>query len=300
MTAVATQVQFFKAIIQYGVMGVLETMPNITLNVPENYAIPPMIGNYCQLNFGQGFINPSLEVDLVFRDTSTGLMAASGSLASPGGLFDYLLLRTNDAAYDTLSIGDITVQPSGVSDGFVLKNAKVGAVSLSCSKGGEIQCHVSFMGAAVITQSTALTFTGWSTANILRFKNVNFTSPLDNQVWEFGFSYSNNLAPDMSLNGSEFPASQLGGMPTASFNANMQINSRNYAPNNGTFPAPTTPTALGFTIVGTTRTLTFNAPNPINNVGRSRSIQAPRIMQAYNATLLGATSFGLPCSIVVA
>lgn len=300
MTAVAKQVQYFKGITNFGVLGILPIMPGISLKIPENYAIPPIIGNYCQLNFGQGFISPSLECDFVFRDVANELMTPSGSLGSPSGLFDFLQLRTNDAAYDCLSIGDITIQPSGLSDGFVLQSAKLGAVSISCSKGGEIQIHASFMGAAVIPQTTLLTFTGWSTANIMRFKNVNFAAPADNQIWEFGLSYSNDLSPDMSLNNSEFPANQLGGLPTASFNASMQINSRLNVPDNGTFPAPANPAALSFQIVGTYRTLTFNAPNPINNVKRNRTISAPRVMQPYNAILLGSSSFDRPCTFVIA
>lgn len=300
MTAVATQSQFFKGIVSYGALGVIPTLAGVTLNVPENYAIPPIIGNYVQFSFGQGFINPSLEVDFVFRDVAGELMTpTSGNFTAPTSFFDYAHLRSNDSAYDLASIGNITIQPTGTADAFVMTGAKISAYSMSCSKGGEISLHVSFVGTGLATLSTALVATAWSNANVLRFKNVNFASPMDNQVWEFGYSYSNNVSPDMCLNGSEFPAAQNGGMPTANFNMSTQIKTVN-RPDNGTFPVPGSLATISFTIAGTYATLTMLGPNPINNVKRNRTIQAPRIMQAYAATLLGGTGFGLPATVVIA
>ena len=301
MTTTAAQRQFYKGVITFGALGNIPCLPGVSLSVPENYAIPPIIGNYWQWNFGQGFINPTLDVSFVFRDVATELMTpTSGSVSAPTSFFDYAHQRSNDGAHDVPTIGNITIQPSGIADALVLQNAKIASYQMSCSKGGEIVIHASFVGTGIATIGSPLTFTGWSNANIMRFKNVTFASPMDNQVWEFGYNFSNNMTPNMALNGSEFPADQNAGMQTASFNMSTQIATVN-RPDNGTFPVPGSLTPLSFIIAGTTKTLTFNAPNPINNSKRSRQIAAGRVMQASQYTLLGGDGISSPpVSIVIA
>ena len=300
MTTTAAQRQFYKGIVSYGALGVLPTLPGVSLNVNENYAIPPIIGNYWQWNFGQGFINPTLETSFVFRDVSTELMTPSSTGTTPANFFDYAHMRSNDGAHDVASIGNITIQPSGTGDALVLMNAKIASYQMSCSKGGEIVIRASFVGTGVTTLGTALTFAGWSNANILRFKNVSFASPLDNQVWEWGYNFSNNMTPCMALNGSEFPADQNAGMQTASMNISTQIATTN-RPDNGTFPVPGTLAPIVVIIAGTTKTLTATFPNPINNTKRNRQIASGRVMQASQYTLLGGDGISSsPANIVIA
>lgn len=286
MPAVVPQSAFYKSIIQLGTLGTIPVLPGITLNVNENYAVPPIIGNYWQYSFGQGFINPTLECSLVFRDVAGEVMTQA--------FWDAVLARSNDFSHDTPSIGDITFQdPDG--SGFILRNAKFASVSLSCSKGAEISLNCSFAGTNVDPITTPLAFAGWSNANIMRFKNVDFGGSLQAQVWEWGLSFSNNLTPNMALNGSEFPADQNAGMMTASFNMSTQIRTAN-RPDNGVFPAPAFAALqpIQIIIAGTTKTLTFFMQNPVNNTKRMRQIAAGRVMQPSSYALLGGSSTGSP------
>lgn len=300
MTAVARQMQWYRAIIHFGAtLGYLPVLPGISLNVNENFAVPPIMSNYWSFSVGQGFINPTLNCSIVFRDSATELLKPSGAAGSPANFWDFAHMRSNDGAHDAYTLGDITIQqPDG--SGFILRNAKIADYSLSCSKaGGDINVSASFVGTSVDPLGTPLVFPGWSNANVVRFKNVQFAPPLDNQVFEFGCSYSNQMSPNMALNGSEFPAEQNAGMQSANFNMSTQIGTQN-RPDNGTFPPPATLATIQFSIAGSAHTGVWTAANPINNTRRSRNFSPPRLMQQSQYILLGGDSETLPpLSVVV-
>ena len=284
MTAIPGQLQFYKNFVV--VNGVtLPALPGVSLSLPENYSIPPILGSYWQLTVGQGFINPSVDVSFVIRDVAGEVMSQ--------GFWDMFHARTNDYSHDTTDIGDLVIWMADGTSGFILKNSKADSYSLSVSKGASISLNCHFVGSHVVPATVAPTFAGWSRANELRFNSIAFASPLDSQVFEAGLTYSNNHTPNMALDGTEFPAAQNAGMMTASMNISTQITTAN-RPDNGTFPSPSVLTPIQFQIVGSTKTATFLMPNPINNTKRSRQINTGRVMQGSNYILLGGNGITSP------
>lgn len=290
------QTQWYRSAIVFGYLGVLPTYPGAMLECPENFAIPPLMGNYWAVNYGPGLKQPFLTCQFAIRDTSADDILAGtvgGNYNSPAGLLDYLFSRSNDCAHNTPSLG--TMEFWDCRSRVVMENAKADAFQLSGSKGSDMLLSVRFCGTSCdmdTTTPTGLTgFTGWHDANILRFPSVNFTDEFEDIVWSFNMSYTNSHNPDLSLEGSEFPSSCDAGQKVASMALVVQAadglsNSQNGPVANGG--------DINLQISGTGRSLTLTMPNVLNTTPRNRSIAIPRTMRAYQYYCLGGDGTTIP------
>lgn len=276
----APQTQFYKSLLVIGTR-VYPALPGCRMSMPLNYDVPPIIGNYWQWNYGPGLVSPTVEVQLVMRDTANECFDLS--------FFQMFLTRSNDAAHDTAVIsGGITFWNG--RRGFTLNGAKADSFSIGSGANQSVTLSCRFVGTSLTPVSTAPAFTGFSNATELRFPNVSFAEPFANAVWNFNMSFANNHNPDLSMNGTAFATAMNAGMQTAGFSCLMQAyhTPATLGIANGTYPAPATPTPIAVSITCTTGTRVFTLANPIINNPNDLMAQAPRNMNEYSFICLGA------------
>lgn len=275
------QTQFYKAGLKIGAVT-YPALPGMRISVPKNFAVPPIIGNYWQLNYVEGMRQPMVECNLVARDVA-------GEVAS-AALFDLFHTRTADVAHDTVPI------PGGISfwdgtSGWLLNGAKADSYTISASKGEDIAISMRFVGTTIAALGAAIN-PGWSSNPPLRFQNLVFGNQLADIPWMFSLSFSNNHHPDMSLNGSVFPAACNAGMMTAGLNVRVQA--QDVVPNGG-------PTSIAIIGHGTSQDtpngatyLTFTLPNIALSTPDDKQVEVPRVMRAYQYICLGGDSQATP------
>lgn len=280
------QTPFYAAVLLFGNTAI-PVLPGAQLTCPENWDVPPIVGNRWHFNYGDGFLQPTLDVSYVIRDKAGEALSST--------LLNYFLTRTNDVAHDTLPITNGVTLWDGRA-GFRLVGAKADSFSISCAKGQPIQFSARFVGFGDMVELTsAPAFTPWDATRVLRFNAINFNGNLAAKVWRFGLSFSNNHAMDMSLNGSRFAVNCNAGMMTAGLQLSMQGEAAGNIPPSG---EPVEFTVTGGTNGGS-RLLTATANNPLLMNGRNRAVTAPRIMRDYSFDLLGGTSTTVPPLSVV-
>jgi hypothetical protein len=265
--------QFYKSVLLIGSTPI-PAYPGATLRCDKNWAIPPIIGNYWQWNYGIGFRQPVVDINLVVRDKAGEALSAS--------FLNMFTTRSADAAHDTTAITG-GIQYWDGRTGFTMNGAKADSFSISCAKGEDIQMSVRFVGTTITALGSAPVVSAWDNTQILRFKGVNLGSAMTDKIWRFGLSFSNNHSPDMSLNGSEFPAAQNAGMMTVGFNCRAQ------AADAAAIEAldASGPFAQTVVITGSTKTCTFTLNGLLANNPSDRVITVPRNMRDYVWSCLG-------------
>jgi hypothetical protein len=296
---------FYKAVILINGSAYAINPGGTRLQCPKNFQVPPIIGNFWQLNYGEGLRNPMVDCSMVVRNKSNEVMSPT--------FFNYFHTRTNDAAFDTLPLTSGITFWNGRS-GFVLNNAKADSYTVGCASGDQIRISARFVG-STLTPITAIPAyaTAFDRANILVFKYLTFLAGLSNVVWNFNLTFSNNHSPNVPLNGTEFPADQNAGMQTVGFNFMVQAATQNplllqnatstnpfytssygTVPDNAAFPPPSSPTTIAFQIAGSdygasptpfTRTFTLN--NPIDNTPDDMDIPQGRVMRQHQYLCMG-------------
>lgn len=261
-------------------------MPGVTFNVPRNLYVPPIVGNNWQFNEGDGLRVPIVDCEFVFRD-DTG----PGSGAIDAALFALALTRTNDVAHDTSPFDIVFFDGRRQA---TLHGGKFDSFVLSCAKGENISLRARFCGAGIdfLTTSSG-SYPAWSKRPLLRYKAVSFlTTQLQNRVWRFALSFTNNHNPDLALDGTNFPMAQNAGFMQCNFSFMVQaadaddINTNLFAMDSGSPGGQ-----ISFQLAGINfPALTFTMPNVITDSDQNQALTMPRVMRAYDCVCLGANS----------
>ena len=283
----ATEVtQFYKSLLVYGTVGgtgvVIPTLPGARLTVPQNWDVPPIIGNYWQLNYGDGLLMPTVDVQLVVRNATAEALSTR--------FFSLFTTRSNDAAHDT---SDIT---GGISfwdgyTGFTLTGARADSFMIGCSKGDSIRMSCRFVGNGLSGVSSIPTpglWTGFAAGKTYRFNKVLMdpagpsygAGSLSNTVWRFDLSYSNNHTPNLSLDGTQYPTAMNAGMQTVGFNL------MNQAGDAVSGVSGFHRIQIGDTTSPDVVSATFDLANVLDNTPNDRQIEQPRVMRRHTFTCL--------------
>jgi hypothetical protein len=290
--AVTQQVQWYTGYVTIGGV-VIPCFPPCTFNAPSGWIVPPLIGNYWQVNYGDGFIQPSVDIVFAVRDTSGEVLSSA--------FLGHWLTRTTDTAHDT---ANTTLSYWDGYRGWTANYAKADSFTMGASKGEIIRFTGRFLlsaqvGADIAAITTAPgSFSGFSAGpNYLNFDAVSFDSNLSTHMWRFDFSFSNNCSPDMSLNGLRTPANVNAGMMTVGLQGVVQARDDANIPgglDSDQIPAIHNPGGVfqlvpaSMTISGSaSKTCTFTFSAPLNNDPYTRMIQPPRGMRNYSFTSLG-------------
>jgi hypothetical protein len=258
---------FYQACIIIG--GVhIPCRPGAVLTAPDNWQVPPIIGNAYQWNYGVGLISPMVDVELVIRDITSEALSTA--------FLNYFTGRTSDVSNDTNELTSDIVFWDGRS-GFTLGGAKAESFTISCSKGDDIRMAVRFVGTSISSVGTSPTLDSWTIAPVLRFKAVTLGGALANIAWAFSLSFSNNHTPNLALDGTQYPTAQNAGIPTASLDLTLQAADT----------PPATGTPIVITIAGSVLTRVITIENPLFGTENNRSVQAPRVMRQFSAICLG-------------
>jgi hypothetical protein len=202
------------------------------------------------------------------------------------------LYRSPDVAHDTPEI------PGGITffDGrraITLNGAKADSFVLSCAKGENISLRARFCGAGLSkVTTTSGSYPGWSSKPLLRFKAVRFNGILQDKVWRFTLSYTNNHNPDLALDGTNFPMAQNAGFMQCGFSFMVQASDAD-AINTGLFNMDTNNPGgtIQFTLTGGTYPgMTVTLPNVVTDSDDNGALTMPRVMRNYDCTCLGASS----------
>jgi hypothetical protein len=271
--------QFYKAICNIG-GNQYPVLPTAQFTMPKNFIIPPVIGNYWQWNFAEGFQQPS--VDLVFLCRDKGSLGSLSEVLSTTFL-NYWLTRTSDAAHDTTAIGSGVAFWDGRS-GFTLGGAKAESFTLSGAKGQLLQFTGRFLFNSITPLGAAPSFTAWDNSAPLIGKNVTFDGNFANEAWNFGLSFANNHTPDMSMDGTNLPTDNNAGLMTAGLNVTAQAALLTFPDNN---PVPGSLTAINITITGANGTRVFTINNPINQTPNNRAVPLGRVMRQHSYVAIG-------------
>ena len=298
------QVQFYKSAIRFG-GNYFPCYPGAQLTAPLNYAVPPIIGNYWQLNYGVGLVQPYVEVSLAVLDHATLCPLLQTFLNN-------WLTRVADAGHDTNLLGG-----TGVLDfwdgyrGWSMLGTKADSFTIGTSKGDDIRFTARFCGTQLQLLSADPGFGGWDTSALLRFPSLKFLnqsngdfSAYDQKIWRLDLSFSNNHNPDLSLDGTMFPVACNAGMQTAGFQimvqAKDQVNIPGGDPNlqAGTQLGTADGLAFGFRIAGAAKRADFKLNRIINATPAERPITPPRIMRQYAFLCLGSDAQTNPPLVV--
>jgi len=272
------QTQFYQSKIMIG-GSVVPCFPEAAFYAPPNYVVPPILGNFWQVNVGVGLIQPYVELSFALRDKTSEVLY--------GTFLDYWFARSADVAHDTAAI------PSGIVfwdgyKGWSLSGAKADSFSIGASKGSAIQFTARFCGTSFAAQNSdpAPGFVGWSTDSLLMFDRIGFDSNLTSRVWRFDASFSNNHNPDLSLDGTVTPAACNAGMQTAGFQITCQAKDDVGVVGMGTVADES---AIYFDINGSAgKKVRFTMARCKNADPNSRNTRPPRIMRQYPFLVLGA------------
>jgi len=268
--AASAQAQFYTSYLSFGGL-MIPIYPGARLSAPRNYVAPPLVGNFWILNEGDGFTNPSVDVQVAVRDVAQEALGLTGVIGVGSKFLDYALIRSADSANDTAILPGGVVFYNGVR-ALLLENAKFDSFSLSASKGGDITMRARFCGTDVISTTTP-SLVPWSTARLLRYNKVTFAGALAGIVWSVDAGFSNSHSPDMSMNGTTGPAAQNAGM----LGATLQLTGQ--AADDATMGGIST---AAFTIAGSNVTRTFTFGNVHDQTPDDLSISIPRNMREHS------------------
>jgi len=296
------QVTFYKTGLKIG-NAFYPCLPNSTeLICPRNFAIPPIIGNFWQLNYADGLRQPVVNTQIVIRSNTAEVLSTT--------FLDYFMLRSNDLKHDMPNInsggngitffdGASAFNMGGGAGGIV----KANAFTLMSSKGEDLIFNAQFLGNNIVPivggSLAALSAPSWSKDPPLRFQNVNFDGTAANEVWRFSLAYSNNCNPNLAMDQTVFPADINGGLQTCGLSLTMQALSTPPADESELhlfiYPAQQNAAAAhGNDGGGGSAFRNFKMAAPINNTRDDRRLTAPRIMRNYDYIVLGGDSQAIP------
>lgn len=293
------QTPFYKSWLKIG--GIfLPAYPNsVRFSCPKNYQIPPIIGNYWQWNFQEGLRMPVVEVRLAVRAKANEVLSST--------FLNYWLVRSGVIEDDTVAISGGIELFNGRRGIKMLTGVKADSFTIGSTVGQLVTFTARFVGTNFVKMTTLeltaaqTAFPGWNKDCLTSFQHIQFDEPLANSVQNFTLSYSNNHDPNPTHTGTAFVAGQNAGMRTAGMSL---VTPAERTPElvlpagNGECPPPVTPSTIAFTIAHDALTRRFELVNPINNDPDSIEIVAPRNIQQFNLTALGADGTTLPPLVI--
>lgn len=277
--------QFYKGVILIG-GSQIPVLGGADFGADENDMIPPIIGNYAQLNVAEGMITPVVNLSLAPRDKAGEALA--------NAFLTYFLMRSNDAAHDTPVIADGFTFWDGRS-GYHFDGAKADAFTLGGSAGDFLRFSVRLCGMGEPEPLTAAPgFTAYTDVPILSFPRLNFGGVYEDRVERWNISFSNNHTPDGSLVGARYPAGWNAGMWTAGMNLLMKTTADADAPQNGD-PIPIQIRSA----LDPARIATVTVVNPHFNNPKSRNLSPPHVKRNHQLTCLAPKNNGQGCPITI-
>lgn len=281
----ANQTAFYSSYVEIGGANYPVLGNGARLSAPANWAIPPIIGNLWQVNYGAGLVSPVVDVNFAVRDKASEVLATA--------FLNTFLTRSADAANDTSILSGGIVFWNGRS-GFTLNNAKADSFVLSCSgKGADLNLSARFLGTSITALGAVPAGAPygsapiiWDKSPLLRFASVSFGGALANVVWSFSLSFSNNSNPDLALDGTTGPSNINAGLQTCGLQYTVQAATTSVI-DNGLLPPPSSPTALTIVITGANITRTFSLSNPIDATPNELTTNVPRVMRSHQVIALG-------------
>ena len=198
---------FFKGFILVGNIAI-PVLPNAQFTCPQNWSLPPILGNLWQFDYGQGLRSPMIELSFVVRDNTTEALSAqlmTWALSRSTNNSDTPYIGAGGGPPPPLGTAPGATSPDGgtyglldVTDGISfwdgavgtqMTGAKVASFSLGCSKGDDIRFTMRFMGSGIqnlvsngngtftvtgtAVASTAAT-AGTTAFSVLRFPSILF------------------------------------------------------------------------------------------------------------------------------
>ncbi len=334
------QVQFYKSTVKLALGGTstLADMPTYAgsaFGMPSNWSLPPVVGNYGQWTYGDGLLQPGLDVQMCVRDVANECMTQA--------FWDAFLVRSNDASHDTSIIDDASLVGAVFFDGqdaWALSGVKGNGFTLSAAKSSDIQIAASYVATSAVRMLAASNPSPptWDDSNQLRFNKVtvdiilqtgaSMSNPLSTYAvtdsdftqqtiivcgtWGFTLSHSSNLNPNMSLDGTQFPTEWNAGMATGSLQLNIQANQAAVllkaledagSAYLGSIPAGwhPTPVAVRITITGggsPARVWKAYIPNCLVMNPNDRNNRPPRIMRGLTFVCRAEAPHLLPVRVV--
>ena len=270
-------IQFYRGVIKINNVNI-PFLPGVSLPLPDNYDIPPVIGNDYQLCYGDGVIMPMFSGNVHLRDTAGE--ALSSTFLSP------FLSRTSDAFHDTTALTNGIQLWDGLS-GYDIAGVKPDGFTLSGSFGAPLAMSVRYVGTTATENVGAppTNSTGFTPCSILRFNKVTFGGNLASAVESFQLSLSNNHVPNGGLSGGRGPVAMNAAQQTVALTLTMNAQS---AADVDTFLPDGT--AIVITITGSSKTRVFTINNPLVLNRKSRGIAAPHTKRTYEIACLAANS----------
>jgi hypothetical protein len=268
------------------------------LSWDQNFQAPAIAGNFCQQNYIEGFQMPTMDLNFVLLDGSSSVLPITASF-----LNSTFMTRSNDYQHDISAITASFFDGFSGWSGFKVKG---GNWSLRGGKNMSLQFSAGFAAfrgsgdsAPSSITSAPAAYTAFAGAP-LHFQCLSFLkngSAFDG-INQFSLSYSNNLTPDMTMQGSgpqrTFPIDVNAGMPTASLSLTFQADAVSYID-----PGDT----LDILVVQNSLTTRFTVKLALPSDRYSRNVGSGRQMRTYNSGVLlgtGNTNATLPVVIAAA
>lgn len=265
------QTPYYESGILIGALAI-PALPGMRLRAPKNWKVPPIIGNKFQVNRSKGARTASVDVNLVVRDKANEALGST--------LLNYFFTR------GALPGDNTSVIPGGVQfwngvSGFTMFGAKADSFTLSAEYGSDINFSCRFVGSCdgghtdascLQPLASAPAISAWDTSQILAWDVLNFGSPLTDDVWRFGLSYSNNHRPDRSMQGTTFPKAMNAGMPTAGFNTMIQAIAATVADDS----------SLSISLTGNILSRTFTLTRIVDNTPDDITVEVPENMRYHD------------------
>ena len=288
--------QFYTGFGKFGSMGVLPVYAGTGINVPMNWQIPQILGNYVQINYCDGIRMPALMVNFSPFDQSLGLFNDAS-----GGLLYYLLERTSGVTHDTISLGTVEFWDGRLN--YQIGGAKLESLTLATSRGDQLRVASAFVGTSLTLSEVAPTWADFNAnARIIAYDWINFSGALANIVASFSLTYSNNHTPDPSLNGTWWPSQVNASTATASFSITTQAADYGSAGQNIPYNGPLA-NGANSTLLCSPPSFPYGSGYGAGNVSfqlrtgpllnqtpHNGAATAPRNMKSFAYSILGSTS----------
>lgn len=286
--AATAQTPFFKSWVEIGGVMYPAYPGSLRMICPVGYVVPPIIANYWQWTYGVGLRVPVMEAQLCVQDIAASCFSTT--------FLNFFMTRSGDAAFDTPAIAGGIRMWNGRRGFKMVTGVKADSFTLGSSAGEPLRFTVRFTGTdyAAFSGGEATAAPGllpnWTRDNMLTFSAVTWGGPLDDAVWNWNLSYSNQHTPDLSHNGTPFATAQNAGSPSAGLSLLVQAATlpEIVLPNgNGSFPPPVTPSTLQVVTAGAVVNRTWTLSNPVIQNPQDVVVQAPRNMNEFNLMCLG-------------
>jgi hypothetical protein len=265
--------QFFEAGIIISNLGLqIPCLAGAGMDLPENFLIPSIIGNRWRFNRVRGLTQPVIDMPICLRDRSDEALSST--------FLNWCFGRTNDSAYNTPEIPGGIVFFDG-ADAWLCNGVKFDSFTLTVAKGELLGFNARFIGTDAVPTSAPAAI-AWDNTPPLNYESCTFPvgSGFEDEVWQFGMSYSNNLIPNYALNGKRGPKKQNAGSPTAGFNIRTMAK----------YILPADDSTVPMVITGNNVTRTFTLNRVACGNRNSRKVEQPHVMRNYTFECLGGDS----------